>query len=207
MSFDNLMWFLSGSLVTGLVAAFALWRVVVNNDLRIQADPLLSPPSRELQAQVESFRQQVALRLASGATPPRTPDSAQAALICLSRQSMQRSVWFASDGELSLPDGTRVPIRSLVLELNEVLVAAYRALDMASALVVEYADLMPARSLEVAGQPLHGRRFAFEEELLALAKVLGLDSDRNGVAHYGGAELLRRVALRRFSDPLPKLSG
>ncbi len=187
--------FLAGVGVMGALA----YRVFTRMDMARQSDPLEQPPNAHVRRLRDAVRDQLhGWRCFDCRLDGQSPENVREALHFLRNWSNGSAVWIVKDGMLTLQNGGSVPVRVLAQHLEQTLLASYKALDEAAALVLDYADLLPLGILDEKGQVLYSRKFAFESEILELARLLNLDPDQNDVARFGGAELWRRQSARLF---------
>jgi len=197
----QLISFLGGFFLAGALSYWAIIRF-----MRVHlADPLLYPPNNHVLRLVDAVKRQIhewkRLDYRFQAEDPKTLHEAVRRLCECSDGS---SVWIAKKGQLLLPDGSTLPIAHLAVSIEKTLEDAYRALDLAASVVLDYADRLPHGALEKEGQLLYSCKYAFENELHELARILGLDPQKNEVARFGGTELWRRQSERIFPAPFMK---
>lgn len=173
--------------VTGLVVAGTIaYRLLKREESRWQSNPFLTPKAEIVKRLQEAVMHQVYRWDEAGyRTDANSPRQLHEALELLADLPNARGVWIQERDVVILPGGERVPIRMLMQEIRTLLVDSYRALDTAASIVLDYHDMLPNSRLDDPGQLLHGRKQAFERECLALAELLGVDSDANHLAEYG----------------------
>lgn len=192
--------FLAGAVTMGALAYRAFSRI----DGARKADPLECPPNKHVAELRDAVRRQLAdWQRYDYRLDAQSPGSVREVLKSLDSWSVHSAIWTVKDGWLTLPDGRLVPIRQVAQQLDKALMESYRALDEAAAVVLDYANLLPLGTLEEKGQLLYSRKFAFEPQIVELARLLDLNSDGNDVARFGGAELWRKQSARHF----PHLHG
>ena len=159
-----------------------------------ESDPLLNPPNQHARRIRDACESQLLYWQVRGyRLDEESPQTGIEVLRYLQSWSGDRSVWTTENGVITLQNGGTIPIRRCAEHLEQVLIGAYKALDQAAGLIVDYSATLPPGQLQEKGQLLYSRKCAFEPELIEIARLLGLDPDSNLQAQFGRAELWDRL--------------
>ena len=174
------------------------WKVEM--DFR-RHDPLQSPPNQHVAKLVESVMRQVReWENINYQFDESSPDSIRQALRWL---LVDNGVMSIRDGVTTLPNGGTVLFGELALYIEDSLIAAYKSLDEASSIILDYAESLPKNDLRftdntvlrsISGQTA---KFPFESDIRRLSMLLALDPEENYVALVGAKELCRRNRERQ----------
>lgn len=183
--------FFLGAGVVGL-AGYRLYSIDKQDK---EANPLVSPPNQHARRVRDAAESQLWQWMQSGYNlDQESPETGIQVLRFIQDWSTGKlSVWTVEHGVLTLPNGGSIPIRRFAEHLEQVLIGAYKALDQAAGLIVDYSATLPPGRLQEKGQPLYCRKCAFEPELVELARLLDLDPDSNVHAQFGRADLWERL--------------
>lgn len=187
--------FLAGAAVVAMLVA----PVFVKMHAQSSGDPLLNPRNRRERKLIDSVRRLMyEWSREEDELDERPYATHREAMKAIEVWSTHPSLWMVEGGFLTLPNGSKVNLRRLMQDIDGALIANYLALDDAASRVLDHAEMLAAGELEKPGEVLYSRKYAYESEIVALAKILGLDPDKNDTARYGGAELWRRQQERIF---------
>lgn len=197
MLLSHIITFLCGAACMGMFWAWSFLRFIE----RDKADPLITPPTRRIAEFVRAVRKQIYEWQHAGEQEDRRAyENAREVMKTLEVWTIHPSLWMVDRGFVMLPNGSAVPLRKTLQEVDAALVAAYLALDDAAARLLDHADCLPKGETEQPGGLLHSRKYAYESEIVKIAQLLGLDPDANSVARHGGAKLWRRQQRRIFPN-------
>lgn len=188
--FVGIISFIAGATLSGFVA----YRFISIAYRGIREDPLIYPPNKHAQQLAHYARMQLTLWQE---TQYRLDDSSPAtrreALELLARMSCVPGVWMVEGGIVRLQNGNTVQLARLMQTVENVLADAYKALDEAAGVVLEYAQRLPPGSLEQEGGLLYSTKCAFANEICRLAEMLGVDYHKNEIARFGIDDLWNRL--------------
>jgi hypothetical protein len=184
------------SFLAGLaLMALAGYRAHMRLEASEKADLFLYPPNEHARNLRDAVRtqlrgwQQFDYRL--GGHPVET---VREALTLLEKWSHGHGVWIVQDEKVTLPDGSEIKMDEVAKALDRALVDAYKALNEAAVLVLDYAGSLPPGALEQPGQVLYSKKCAFEQEIVQLETLLGLSPYGNEIAKVSRMELWQRLS-------------